>query len=78
MYLFFVAESSCLDPICNMSIDSVTRQLNVATERIKMLQMQLAQISHTNGNGNAAIRQRTLPNKQRQHHQNVEEIETVL
>ena len=48
--LLFVAEPSCLDPICNMSIDSVTKQLNVATKRIKMLQMQLAQISQKNGN----------------------------
>ena len=61
-----------------MSIDSVTRQLNVATERIKLLQMQLAQISHTNGNGNTELRQRNLLNKQHSHHRSVEEIETVL
>jgi len=68
-------DSSCLDPLCNMNIDSVTQELQVATERIKILKMQLAQINQTNGNG--GIRQRIITNKQQQH-QNIAEIETVL
>ena len=58
-----------------MNIDSVTQELQVATERIQILQMQLAQINQTNGNG--GIRQRIITNKQHQH-QNIAEIETVL
>ena len=63
-----------MDPICNLSIDSVTKELHVATERIKILQKQLAQINESNGN--VGIRQRIIitPNI----HQNVAEIETVL
>ena len=74
-YLFF--SDSCIDPVCNMNIDSVTQELQVATDRIKKLQMQLAQINQTNGNGNGGIRQRILPDKQHLH-QNFAEIETVL
>ena len=37
--LLIFADSSCLDLLCNMNIDSVTQELQVATERIKILKV---------------------------------------
>ena len=73
----YFTDSSCMDPICNLSIDSVTKELHVATERIKILQKQLAQINESNGNV-GILRQRIVITPNSRHHQNVAEIETVL
>jgi hypothetical protein len=37
-------KSSCHNPVCNLSINSVTQELQSATQRIKVLQKQLADV----------------------------------
>ena len=81
---------TCEDPLCNMSIDSVSKELHVATERIRVLQKQLADLGN-NGRKNTtmntvAYRQvgyhLCKPQQRRinhyQYRQSVAEIETVL
>ena len=80
---------SCFNPICNTSIDLVTKELQVATERIKILQLQLDKV---NMPGEHQVRKVKHDKKQHQLYKrnhrissnsaisvhNVAEIETVL
>lgn len=61
----------CVDPLCNMSINSVTQELREATERIKLLQNQLAKVKQAEN-----VKKRKVLNVRQQNA--VAEIETVL
>ena len=62
---------SCINPICDLSIKSVTQDLQEATQRIRFLQSQLDQLHYN---------RRNLPRSTSRGAclQNVSEIETVL
>ena len=65
-------QNSCINPICDLSIKSVTKDLQQATQRIKFLQSQLEQLhQHRRPSSSRSTRHGACL-------QNVSEIETVL
>ena len=79
--------ATCFNPLCSESMDSVTKELAEATNRIKILKRQLAQQSDKNGghNGHNRLIYRPIRGDTilRHHHKRrtfptPDEMETVL
>ena len=74
------ANKTCYNPLCNQSMDSVTKELQEAENRIKILKRQLVNAADNNGVSSVTFRQHH-PNRGdtvQKYKKNVAEMETVL